>query len=210
MSNPERFDLNKLEIREKPQETVRVILIRGIPGSGKSTVSGEIVKRIGQASCAIIDPDDIDYEGRDYSDFVEKTRIECTDLDSKFYPYRFMLDQFKTAIRNGKCVIWNQPFSNTEGLEHTLNKIEEIGRTNSICLAISIVEVSVNPQIAYARVSRRIENGGHGPSPFTFVEFIGRFESFGSFNRADYLKMDGNTPPEINAQLIIERVFDEH
>ena len=181
----------------------RVILIRGLPGSGKSTIAQELVSLLGNAS--LLDPDHIDYSGFEYNDFVSGLQQRLPSLDSKYFPYRFLLHKARLALTKGEDIIWCQPFSDQEGLFNTIETLRNYASEMNSRLDITIIDVEVDPNTAFNRVSARRSNGGHGLDEESFRDFVDHFSYLRGYSLprdCHYLFISGEGDLLENAQII--------
>lgn len=155
-----------------------LLIIRGLPGSGKSYLASQLQSAIGEDKVVVLDPDKTDYQSQAYLDHVKALTAE--GVDSKLYPYRFLRAQAYAAIAAHKIIIWNQPFTNLEIFNKMIANLNLQAAEHNTRLAILIVEVSVDPATAMQRIEQRKQAGGHGPSQNTFGRFVGDYKSFGS------------------------------
>src|SRR5690349_20447308 len=95
-----------------------LVLVRGIPGSGKSFLVSEVEKRIGSEHVTILDPDQIDLTSQAYADFSKA--LTDDGVDAKFHPYRWSRAKAYAGIESNKVVIWNQAFTNLDGFNKTI------------------------------------------------------------------------------------------
>lgn len=153
-----------------------LILVRGIPGSGKSHVSQKLAEKIGLDDCVLLDPDATDYESSAYLEMTEGLRAE--GVDEKFYPYRFLRMRAHQGIEDAKVIIWNQAFTNLDGFQKTIRNLTAHASDNNVDLPILVVEVEINPDEAKARISRRAEAGGHDVDDDSFQRFTNDYRSF--------------------------------
>jgi len=94
-----------LERKEKLAGGQALIIIRGLPGSGKTFLSKALVETLGNNNVKEVNPDDIFDASEEYQDFVEQLQREEPDLGSKFFPFRFLRKQALEAIQIDKIVI---------------------------------------------------------------------------------------------------------
>ena len=149
-----------------------LIIIRGLPGSGKTSIAKGLKDRLKNKHCVRLDPDSIDYKGEVYKNFIEKLRKTEPQLDAKFFPYRFLRTRAIEALGRREIVIWEQPWSSLKGLKITLEKLSKIFPS----LSTLIVEVEITPEEARKRIKKRVELGGHGPDDKTFKKFVEKFD----------------------------------
>jgi predicted ABC-type ATPase len=153
-----------------------LILIRGLPGSGKSYLAAALQDAFGQDQVLLLDPDAIDYKSQAYTEHSETLRAE--DIEEKFYPYRFLRSQAEAAIAEHKIVIWNQAFTLLGGLQRTVDHLQQVAANHKLELPVLIIEVEIDHAIAKARVANRAGKGGHDVSEEAFARFINDYRSF--------------------------------
>lgn len=152
-----------------------LILIRGLPGSGKTYIAFELEKALKQ-DVVMLDPDATDYESKEYAVHVKKQTKE--GVDPKLHAYRFLRAQAYKGIEDHKIIMWNQPFTNLEIFNKMVGRLLDHAATHKTHLPILVVEVEVDHDIAKQRVMKRKQEGGHGPSDNTLNRFINDYKSF--------------------------------
>jgi thymidylate kinase len=178
---------HKLQHKLQHMSHPLLILVRGIPGSGKSHFASALQASINtsfKSSSAApsddivvtLDPDTTDYTSQAYLDFSKERTAE--GVDAKFHPYRFLRAQAHDGILSNKIIIWNQPFTDFDGFNKTIINLQAHAAQHHIELPILVVEVSIDPAIAQQRVTSRKQAGGHGPSKEVFERFIRDYVSF--------------------------------
>lgn len=158
------------------QKTPRLIIVRGIPGSGKSYLTAALTEKFGTDSAIILDPDTIPYGSQQYKQFSETLSTE--GVDAKFHPFRWSRSQAFDAIIAGKTIIWNQAFGDFTGLQKTVESLKTYAQEQGKELPVLIVEVEVDSDIAKKRVAQRAAQGGHDVPEEAFDRFIRQYESF--------------------------------
>jgi hypothetical protein len=153
-----------------------VLLIRGLPGSGKSYLAQSIVLSIGGDRVEVLDPDAIDYESQAYKDL--SSTLSGEGVDAKFHPYRFLRARAHQAILDQKLVVWTQAFTNLDGFIKTIHNLESFAAEHDQRLPVVIVEVQVDKSIAKSRIKDRVSKGGHDVSDNTYERFIHDYSSF--------------------------------
>lgn len=152
-----------------------VVLIRGLPGSGKSYLASALAAALGDDVIAL-DPDGIDFSTAAYAKHVQAATAE--GVDPALHPYRFLRQQAYDGIRDHKIVIWNQPFTNLEIFNKMVGRFRDHAAANHTTVPILVVEVGIDPATAQARVAERKAAGGHGPSTERFQRFADEYTSF--------------------------------
>lgn len=157
-----------------------LVLVRGLPGSGKSYLTQALQKAIseelGQDTVVVLDPDATDYESTEYKELA--TQLASDGVEAKFHPYRFLRGRAHAGIAANKVIIWNQPFTQFDGFNKTVVNLQAYATEHGKELPLLVVEVEINHEIAKDRVDKRKSAGGHGPSDNTFDRFKSEYESF--------------------------------
>jgi len=153
-----------------------LIMVRGIPGSGKSYVVAKLQESIGKDDVVVLDPDAIDYSSKEYTELSSTLTTE--GVDSKLHPYRFLRANAHQAIDAHKIIIWNQAFIDLDGFTKTVNNLSTYALEHDTQLSTLVVEVEINGDIAKHRVAKRAAEGGHDVPEEAFNRFIDRYESF--------------------------------
>jgi len=153
-----------------------LIIVRGLPGSGKSYLASALHKSIGEDAAVMLDPDATDYLSQEYIDHIKTQAAE--GVDPKLHAYRFLRAKAHKGIVDRKIIIWNQPFTNLEIFNKMIANLRGHAAENNTHLSILVVEVEVDPATAKERIAKRKQAGGHGPSDNTFGRFIGDYKSF--------------------------------
>jgi thymidylate kinase len=164
----------------KPMNHPILILIRGLPGSGKSYVAQALQKTlsdsVGADSIVMLDPDATDYTSKAYRELSDE--LTKQEVDAKFHPYRFLRAQAHNGITSSKIIIWNQPFTSFDGFNKTVINLQNYATEHNMELPMLVVEVEVDSETAKTRVVDRKQQGGHGPSDDTFTRFVNEYVSF--------------------------------
>jgi predicted ABC-type ATPase len=153
-----------------------LVLVRGIPGSGKSYFAKALAGAINDNDLVMLDPDMTDYDSQEYKKHTEQLTEE--GVDPKLHAYRFLRAKAYKGIAQKKLIIWNQPFTNLDIFKKMIDRMQEQAEESSVKLKILIVEVEADPKLAKERVNKRKLQGGHGPSDSTFERFLNDFTSF--------------------------------
>lgn len=153
-----------------------LILVRGLPGSGKSYLARALGESIGDEAVVLVDPDAIDQAGSEYRDFSKA--LLADGVDAKLHPYRFLRAKAYQAITDHKVIIWNQAFTNLDGFNKTVVNLQGYAAEHSTSLPLLVVEVEVDETTARDRVAERAGQGGNNVSEEAFVRFIAEYKTF--------------------------------
>jgi predicted ABC-type ATPase len=180
-----------------------LILIRGLPGSGKSFLAGSLVKLIGGDKVEVLDPDATDYESQAYKDLSQSLTSE--GVDKKFHPYRFLRARAHQAITDEKIIIWTQAFTNLDGFTKTIDNLTAYANEYNKKLPIVIVEVNIDSEIAKTRVKNRAKSGGHDVTSEAFERFINDYSSFANLGYKTVI-VNGTDDVTKSADLVIKSI----
>lgn len=147
-----------------------LILVRGLPGSGKTYLALELQKAIGEKNVVMLDPDTADYESPEY--YALSKQLSQEGLDVKIHPYRFLRGQAYAGITARKVIIWNQPFTNLGMFTRMIENLQAYAKAAGQQLPVLIVEVEIDYAAAKRRVETRKAAGGHGPSDTLFERYV--------------------------------------
>lgn len=153
-----------------------LVMIRGLPGSGKSHLAAALADRLGKGDVTILDPDTIDLAAPDYAKFSKA--LDREGLDKAIHPFRWSRKLACDAIMAHKIVIWNQPFTNRGIFERLVAFLEGHAHEHGLHLPVLVVEVEIDHETAKERIARRKQEGGHGPSDNTFAQRAGEYQSY--------------------------------
>ena len=180
-----------------------LILIRGLPGSGKSYFAFALQKLLGENATVMLDPDAIDYERQQYKDHVASLTAE--GVDPTLHAYRFSRAKAYQGITDHKIIIWNQPFTNLEIFRKMTDRLETHAAEQSTSLPILVVEIAIDPEVARKRVIARKQAGGHGPSDEVFERFIRDYASF-TDTEYDTVSINGDDDVSTSTSLVMSHV----
>jgi predicted ABC-type ATPase len=159
-----------------PTDHPTLMLIRGIPGSGKSYLATALESALGKDNILILDPDAIDLTGQAYLDF--SAALTKDGVDEKFHPYRWSRAKAYAAIEAHKIVIWNQGFTNLDGFTKTVVNLQTYATDHGTELPLLVVEVEAPHDVVKQRVAERAAAGGHNVTDEAFERFFSDYRSF--------------------------------
>jgi predicted ABC-type ATPase len=151
------------------------IFIRGVPGSGKTYLTAELLKSLADTQVVVIDPDLIDFSSRAYQEHAAVQRAE--GVEEKLFPYRYLRAQAYQAIADHKIILWNQPFTDLDIFDKITTRLKECADTHNTALPILVVEVETDHAVARQRVHERMDAGGHGPSENTLSRRMDEYDT---------------------------------
>jgi predicted ABC-type ATPase len=152
-----------------------LIIIRGIPGSGKSHLAAALSRTI-DGGAIVLDPDAVDQQSKAYLDHVTTLRAE--GVDEKLHLYRFSRAKAYEAIKAKKTILWNQAFNDFTSFQKMIDRLQEYAAEVKTHLAILVVEVEIDQETARQRITARAQAGGHDVDDDTLTRFIDKYESF--------------------------------
>lgn len=153
-----------------------LIMIRGVPGGGKSYIAAKLQESLGKERVVILDPDAINQTSSEYRDFSQVLTRE--DVNIKLHPYRFLRSKAYGGITAHKIIIWNQGFIDLDGFNKTVNNLQAYATDHNTRLPTLIVEVEIEEDVAKQRVAQRAAQGGHDVPEEAFGRFISNYASF--------------------------------
>lgn len=153
-----------------------LIIVRGIPGSGKSYLARALAHTLGEVMTVLLDPDSIDTTSPEFQTFSRQLTAE--GVDEKFHLFRYSRQHAFDGILAGKILIWNQAFNNFNGLSITIDRLLEFAKDHATTLPVLIVEVEVDPALAKQRIAARVAGNGHAVSDAKLDEFVANYTSF--------------------------------
>jgi predicted ABC-type ATPase len=153
-----------------------LLMVRGLPGSGKSYLAMALSQALGQDNVVILDPDATDYNSPEYLELSKSLSAE--GVDEKFHPYRYLRGKAYKAIENNQIIIWNQAFTNLDGFNKTVANLQTYAEEHDAKLPLLVVEVEINHDTAKARVTERADQGGHDVNEEAWERFFGDYRSF--------------------------------
>lgn len=182
-----------------PLSSPVLILIRGMPGSGKSYLTAKLQNIFNEADVVVLDPDATDYASAAYATHVKAQTAE--GVDPALHAYRFLRAQAYDAIAAKKVIIWNQPFTNRDIFRKMMARLHDHAAAHGTTLKVIIVEVEIDPALAKQRVAARKAAGGHGPSENTLQNRIDAYESFAN-EGYETVTVSGDSDVEANIHVL--------
>jgi predicted kinase len=179
------------------------IIIRGMPGSGKSYLAAALKRAIGDDLVVTLDPDATDYESQEYKAHVKAQIAE--GVDPKLHAYRFLRAKAYKAIEERKIIIWNQAFTNLEIFNKMVGRLRYHASLHKVELPILVVEIDIHPATAKERIAARKRAGGHGVSDDTFARFTVDYRSFAS-EGFDTVTVHGEADVSDSVATVIEAI----
>lgn len=180
-----------------------LVMIRGLPGSGKSYLATEIQNQTESGQVILLDPDATSYSTEEYISF--SSDLSATGVDEMLHPYRYLRSNAYKAIISGKVIIWNQAFTNQDLLHRTIVNLQTFAKEKGIELPVLVVEVDIDPAKAKERVANRAEQGGHDVSLEKFERFINDYSSFSEYGYQS-ITVNGEENVSANAKIIKQEI----
>ena len=177
-----------------------LIMIRGLPGSGKSFVANKLAETLGPEHVVILDPDALDNTSSEYLAFSKKLSAE--GVDKVLHPFRWSRKRACDGIVDGKTVIWNQPFTDSGIFGRLVTFIEEYAKEQNVDMQTLLVEVDIDHDTAKQRIAERKADGGHGPSDATFDKRAVDYESLADEYRT--VSIHGKNDVDQSVKMILE------
>lgn len=184
----------------KNQQSI-LIMMRGLPGSGKSTIAQALQQNLGQDTTVVLDPDTIDFDSHDYQSLSASLIEEAVDI--KLHPYRYLRARAYRSISAKKIVIWNQAFTNADLLDRTIKNLIAYAEERGQELPVLVVEVSIDPVVAKSRIAERVASGGHDVDNESLDRFVKGFENFTEHNYK-MVTLNGTDSVDLNVEKIIK------
>lgn len=153
-----------------------LVIIRGIPGSGKSFLATALAQAVGADASVVLDPDKIDTQSDQYKKF--SANLTAENVDEKFHPFRYLRQRGFDGILTGKTIIWNQAFADLNGFQITVDRLQTFAKEHGIDLPLLLVEVEIDAQTARSRIDSRAAAGGHDVPADAFDGFTQNYKSF--------------------------------
>jgi predicted ABC-type ATPase len=180
-----------------------LIIIRGLPGSGKSFIAEELLRQFSGESIVLLDPDMIDNKSKEYTDFTKD--LENKEVDPKLFPYRFLRNKAYETIDKRGVIIWTQAFTNQDLLDKTIKNLSNYSSQKSYKLRVLVVDVEIEENIARERIKKREELGLHGVSDENFKRFVNDYSPFENYGY-DLLTLNGKKDVSSSVEIILSKL----
>lgn len=182
-----------------------LIIVRGIYGSGKSYLTSELHETLGKDNVVVLDPDIINRGSQEYKD--HSAAMTAEGVDEVIHPYRFSLYKAFQGISDHKIIIWNQPFTNLDMFKRMIGRLQDRAVETHTTLPMLVVEVSIDPAVAKARVAKRMAEGGNSISDETFAQRLNEYSSFAS-EGYNIVAIDGRSDVATSVATVMERIVE--
>lgn len=180
-----------------------LVVVRGLPGSGKSYLVERLLGMMEPGSFVSLDPDVVDQSSPEY--LAHSDALAAEGVEPRVHLFRFSRAKALRAIEERKLVIWNQPFSNLPMFDRMTAFLHEYAAAHGTRLSILLVEVRTDPALAYQRVVARKQAGGHGPSSGKFQSYVTDYVSYARHGY-DVLTVDGADDVDQIAATVLDRI----
>lgn len=170
-----------------------LIMLRGIPGSGKTTLGDKIMESLGTRAIGL-NPDDFRYIDGKYDS-------SPTSGDQIFA----LLDKMAfDSLKCGKIVVWQRVWTTLKSYDDLEDQIINKLHPNRLLL----IEIDTPKNVAWERIVRRERLGGKQQiSPDEFDYYVNRYVSLrNNIPENEFLSLKGEDSVERNSEIIIERL----
>lgn len=178
------------------EEVEALVIIRGIPGAGKSRLATQLKEVLGENSIKI-DPDEYRYMGRTLNNSVQ--------AGSKLELFDFLKDQALRSIKSGKIVVWDQAWTSLKNAREISTQINKMISPAKLFL----IEIEIAPSLAWDRIQAREKLGVQ--QGFTRVLFDTYVEKYFSVRTEDLegelIVLRDNDEESTNIKLILNRLI---
>lgn len=174
------WPMTKSDAQVSKRKHAIAVLVRGLPGSGKSFITDKFVQTLQPGEVIVLDPDKVDTNSQGYTEHIKAMQEQ--GVDERLHVYRYLRGLAYDGIAAGSIVIWNQPFTNLDIFNKMVANFRLQAEQHDVALDVLVVEIEIDPILAKTRVETRKEAGGHGPSEQTFQRFSDDYVSFAPEN----------------------------
>lgn len=142
------------------------LLIRGIPGAGKSTLAKALVKKYNYNKLIILDPDLVNVNCRRYKNFRP---INTKNPANHVKKYCYLFHKAKNHLKTGGNVIWTQPWSRFSEIDLTIRNFSYYTNDQNIKIwkedlenlidalpfYLLIVKIDISLELSKRRISKQ-------------------------------------------------------
>jgi tRNA uridine 5-carbamoylmethylation protein Kti12 len=121
---------------------IKIIFIRGIPSSGKTTLS---LKLSSYFKLEIINPDNIAFN----SEFIKFKNL-FRNGRIKNIKYKYCLKKAEKLLSEDRNFIWEQPWRNTKGIIKTINYFKKINKD----ITLYLIDLLITDDIVWERIKK--------------------------------------------------------
>jgi adenylate kinase family enzyme len=189
--------------RNTQKKDSTLIIIRGIPGSGKSYIAEKLIKHELQSPVVLLDPDNINFSSQEYIKFSEKLKLE--KIEVKLHPYRYLRNSAYETIDNTGTIIWTQAFTHQVLLDNTIKNLKQYANDKNKELKVLVIEVEIDADIARTRTIEREKKGKHGVDEENFERFLNDYSTFEDYGY-ETLKINGHQATDITIKKILNKL----
>ncbi|NMB92003.1 ATP-binding protein [candidate division WWE3 bacterium] len=154
-----------------------LIFVRGLPGSGKSSISLELSKFV---NGKIIDPD------------MLEAKLPKSLRSERLRKFRACVRKTKGYLKEGKNVIWCQPFRKPQNIELLVNMLERKSSNTFL------MDISIPLEVSWIRSKGNFHNERE-----TFDDFVSKYSSIANSCTIPVLKLNGEDKIASNVDKIL-------
>jgi adenylate kinase family enzyme len=144
-----------------PKSNVLCLFIRGLPGSGKTTLAKEFSSKY---KSAVLDPDEVPVKNLSCSDAQERLKTQ---------KYNYLLNSCVNNLAKSTNVVWSQPWRKTENIKITRDRVaSRIPSDLSALLIFLVAEIYVNKDISRKRSKSKFPNRAY------YENYISKYKSY--------------------------------
>lgn len=166
-------------------------MLRGIPGSGKTTLGNELMNALGTKAIGL-NPDDFRYKDGKYDS-------SPASGDQIFA----LLDEMAiSSLKGGKIVVWQRVWTTIKSYEDLQDQVKNKLHPERLLL----IEIDIPRTLAWERIAKREMSGGKQRiSLEEFDYYVNRYVSLkGKIPDNEFLSLKGEEDVRNNSQLIIK------
>jgi thymidylate kinase len=170
-----------------------LIMIRGIPGSGKSTLSRRMLEMLGSRATEI-NPDEARYKNGHFDNNSENEAGIFAYLDSLA----------KDRLRDGGVVVWQQVWTTLKTGRNLQDHIRDKFNPGSLIL----IEIDIPKEVAWERiVNRESQGGSQRITRDEFDRYVNQYISLGAvIAESERILINGQDLLEKNVDIVERRL----